>query len=122
MLAEAGFAVAEASNGMAALRHATVAAPQIVLIGQRLPEIPPADVVHSLRTDPRTQHAAVVQLGLGPDLFDSDARIGVPCSLVELRATIVSALEGRQAKLQPRVLPVVAPAPMRSVSASVWGA
>jgi DNA-binding response OmpR family regulator len=53
MLRHSGFAVAEASNGMAALRVADADPPHIVLIGLDLPEISPADVAHTLRSDPR---------------------------------------------------------------------
>ena len=62
MLGAAGFAVDEASNGMAALRSAAADPPQIVLIGQDLPEISADDVVLTLSRDPRTRHAAVVQV------------------------------------------------------------
>ena len=73
---------------MAALRHATVAAPQIVLIGQRLP----GDPASGRRAFVADRSAHATRRGCpawpGPDLFDSDARIDTPCNPVELLATI----------------------------------
>jgi DNA-binding response OmpR family regulator len=88
MLAEAGFKVAEASNGMSALRMALDAQPQIVVIGRGLPEISAADVMRSLNSDHRMRHTAVVQ-------------VENPCNAIELLATVVSALEARH-ELQHR--------------------
>jgi CheY-like chemotaxis protein len=81
-LSEAGFAVEQASNGMAALRVAAADPPQIVLIGQDLPEVTPEEVVHTLRRDPRLRHTAVLQVR------DFANRI-------ELLATVLNALEAR---------------------------
>ena len=83
MLGEAGFTVDEASNGMAALRSAAADPPQIVLIGQDLPEISAADVVLTLRTDPRTRHTAVVQVR---DFANP----------IELLAAVLSSLQARR--------------------------
>jgi len=82
MLGDAGFAVDEASNGMAALRIAAADPPQIVLIGTDLPEISAADVVDALRCDPRTRHTAVVQV----------REFANP---IELLAAVLSSLEAR---------------------------
>jgi CheY-like chemotaxis protein len=82
VLSEAGFAVEQASNGMAALRVAAADPPQIVLIGHDLPEISTADVMHTLRRDPRMRHTAVVQV----------RNFANP---VELLATVLNALEAR---------------------------
>jgi CheY-like chemotaxis protein len=82
MLGEAGFAVEQASNGMAALRIAAADPPHIVLIADDLPEICATDVVHTLRSDPRTRHAAVVQVR---DF----------ASPIELLAAVLRSLEAR---------------------------
>jgi DNA-binding response OmpR family regulator len=109
MLTEAGFEVAEASNGMSALRMALEAPPQIVVIGRGLPEISAADVIRSLRSDHRMRHAAVVQ-------------VENPCNAIELLATVVSALEARHADRSSRPVPQAEVAvPIRSVSAAAWG-
>jgi DNA-binding NarL/FixJ family response regulator len=103
MLAEAGFKVAEASNGMSALRMALEAQPQIVVICRGLPEISAADVIGSLHSDHRMRHSAVVQ-------------VENPCNAIELLATVVSALEARHTERQAEVA-----VPMRSVKAAAWG-
>jgi response regulator RpfG family c-di-GMP phosphodiesterase len=82
VLAEAGFAVAEASNGMSALRLAQTAPPHIVVIGAALAEISAADLISDLHTDLRTRYTAVVQLE-------------TPCNSIELLTTVVDALEAR---------------------------
>src|SRR2546422_10068315 len=111
ILVEAGFAVAEASNGMAVLRGAAVDPPRIVLLGSALPEISTADVVRALRNDPRMRHTAVVEV----------RNLANP---IELLATVLRALharnEGRvherpqtgtrQAIPVSRVAPTLAPA------------
>ncbi len=103
MLAEAGFEVAEASNGMSALRMALEAQPQIVVIGRGLPEISAADVMRTLHSDHRMRHTAVVQ-------------VVNPCNAIELLATVVSALEARHTERQAEVA-----VPTRSVRAAPWG-
>jgi DNA-binding response OmpR family regulator len=95
MLGEAGFAVEEASNGMSALRSAAAAPPQIVLIGSGLPEVAAADVLHTLRADPRTRNTAVVQIGAFDCQLDADGWLDLPCRPVELLASVVNALAAR---------------------------
>jgi CheY-like chemotaxis protein len=90
MLAEAGFAVSEASNGMAALRMALADQPQIVVIGRSLPEVSAADVIRGLKSDHRTRHTAVVE-------------VEKPSNAIELLATVVDALEARHVDLRRRV-------------------
>jgi CheY-like chemotaxis protein len=106
MLTEAGFAVHEATNGMAAVRTAAQIQPQIVILGPALPEIDAADVKQAVRNDPRTRHTAVVET--------DGAR-----NPIELLALVVNALDERhQVRTQ-----LDEAAPMRSVSASacaVW--
>ena len=82
MLSEAGFAVEGASNGMAALRCAAADPPHIVLVGLDLPEISAAEVVDTLRSDPRMRHTAVVQIR---DFANP----------IELLATVLNTLEAR---------------------------
>jgi DNA-binding response OmpR family regulator len=108
MLGEAGFAVEEASNGMSALRSAAAAPPQIVLIGSGLPEVAAADVLHTLRADPRTRNTAVVQIGASDGRLDVDGWLDLPCRPIELLASVLNALEARH---------VDHAAPIQSVSA-----
>ena len=115
ILEDAGFAVQQASNGVAALRIAGRDTPEVVVIARDLAELSPADVASSLRADPRTRHAAlVVEVGTeaaaGPA---TDASVGEVSNPVELLEALLTALEARQADS--------ATAPMRSVSASAWG-
>jgi CheY-like chemotaxis protein len=99
-LSEAGFAVEQASNGMAALRSASADPPQIVLIAHDLPEITTVEVIHTLRHDPRMQRTALVQVrataygGIG---LDVDGRLDLPCKPIDLLATLLNALEARGA-------------------------
>jgi DNA-binding response OmpR family regulator len=105
VLSEAGFGVEQASNGVSALRIAAASVPHLVLVGGDLPEISTADVVRSLRSNPRTRHAAVVELRTGAgstametgggEALDLDGRLDFPCNAVELLATVVNALETR---------------------------
>jgi DNA-binding response OmpR family regulator len=100
MLSEAGFAVEQASNGMAALRIAAADPPAIVLIAHDLPEITTFEVIHTLRHDPRMQRIALVHVqdtpngGIG---LDVDGLLELPCKPVELLATLLRALEARGA-------------------------
>jgi CheY-like chemotaxis protein len=82
VLSEAGFAVDQASNGLAALRMAAADPPHIVLLGRDLPEITSAEVVRSLRSDPRTRRTAVFEV----------RNLANP---IELLATVLDALEAR---------------------------
>jgi CheY-like chemotaxis protein len=105
VLRETGFGIHEASNGMSALRMAAEASPQIVLIGQQLPEISVVEVVRTLRADRRTRHAAVVQCqtdrqaSLITPGVDVDGRLHLPCSPIDLLATLVNALEARRSEV-----------------------
>jgi DNA-binding NtrC family response regulator len=101
-LEEAGFTVQQASNGVSALRIVGRDVPQIVVIGEDLSELSAADLANSIQSDPRTRHAALVEVG-------SDGA----STPVELLAAVVSALESRYA--DPAAMPT------RSVSASPWG-
>jgi CheY-like chemotaxis protein len=86
-LAEAGFAIHEATNGMAAVRAAARVQPHVVLLGAALPEIGAADVLRAVRSDPQTRHTAVVE-------------IGAPGSAIELLSIVVEALGARHDELQ----------------------
>ena len=113
ILEEAGFAVEQASNGVSALRLAERGAPHVVLIGQDLPEISPLEVASTLRSDPRTRHAALVEVGSRGMRLALDASLAEAGHPVEVLAAVVMALEVRQGD--------PAAAPMRSVSTSPWG-
>jgi CheY-like chemotaxis protein len=126
MLAEAGFDVEQASNGVTALRIAAIAQPHIVLLRHNLPEVGAVDVLASLKADPRTRHCAVVQLqeaGHTECSLAVDGSLELPCQPVELLAAVIDALETRQATRRSAVerQPDVA-VPMRSVSAPARGA
>ncbi len=126
MLDDAGFCVEQASNGVAAVRIAEVAQPQIVLLRHNLPEIGAVDVLHMLRGDRRTRHCAVLQVQDGnfaDDELDSDGLLNLPCHPVDLLATVIDALESRRAlRMTVGLNQVEVAAPMRSVSASTRGA
>ena len=62
LLASAGFGVAEASNGMTALRLAAQARPDVVVLGTRLPELEANDVRAALKADPATRGIGVFVL------------------------------------------------------------
>ena len=125
MLHEAGFGVTQASNGVAALRIAQIAQPQIVLLRHNLPEIGAIEVLATLRSDPRMRRCAVVQLQERGDAaggLDVDGCLDLPCESGGLLAAVIDALEAQAAtrvsaaRHQPE-----AGAPIRSVSASAWG-
>jgi CheY-like chemotaxis protein len=129
MLDGAGFSVAQASNGVSALRIADIEQPHIILLGHNLPEIGAADVLHSLKRDPRTRHCAVVQLESrertdGNRLnLDVDGHLTLPCQPIALLAEVMRALEARRharASVNRRQAEVVVP--IRSVSAAARGA
>ena len=62
VLAGAGFGVAEASNGMTALRLAAQMRPDVVVLGTALPELAAHDVRTALRADPETRRIGVFVL------------------------------------------------------------
>src|SRR3989442_9346945 len=126
MLDNAGFRVEQASNGVSALRIAETSLPQIVLLRHNLPELGAADVLHLLRADRRTRHCAVLQLqdGAIADVeLASDGLLSLPCQPIQLLATVVDALQTRNA-VRGSVAESQAEVgvPMRSVSASTRGA
>jgi CheY-like chemotaxis protein len=106
-----GAEVREASNGMTALRLATLHSPHVVILGLALPELGGQELVHELRSQPRTRDAAVIGLG---GLTDVDATLQQPYRPVDVLASVVEALEARRQAL-------AAAAPIRSVIASPRG-
>ena len=70
-----------AKRGELALGGALAEPPDVVVVGHDLPEISSADVLLTLRTDPRARSTALVE-------WDP------LCSAIQLVATIVNALEG----------------------------
>jgi DNA-binding response OmpR family regulator len=128
-LGEAGFAVREASNGMSALRSAVAAPPHVVVVGPQLSEIATAEVVRSLRSDPRTRNTALILIGDEDAALEVDASIKLPCNPIELLASVMRALQeqARDASARHRIVPLRAPmsalqaemaTPIRSVLAS----
>jgi CheY-like chemotaxis protein len=133
VLGDAGFAVCEASNGMSALRSAQATPPRVAFVGARLSEVDTAEVLRSLRADPRTRHTALILVGRADATLHADARIELPCSALQLLASVMQALSPRRSgaarRAHRRVLPARTPrvaarqadaaAPMRSVLASI---
>jgi len=109
-LEAAGVHASTASNGMTALRQALVTLPHVVILGSQLPELSGRELMHELRADPRTEHAAVVGVH---DVPAADAALELPCTALSVLAATVEALEARRQAL--------AAAPMRSVIASPRG-
>ena len=110
-LEHVGATVAEASNGASAMRKAVADPPHLVILGPELPEIGVVDVIDGMRSDPRTRHTAII--GVHGDA-EFDASLSVPFGSVDVLAAVVEALEVRRQAL--------AGTPMRSVSASAFGA
>jgi CheY-like chemotaxis protein len=95
-LDELGVSVAEASNGVTALRRALADAPHVVIVGSALPELGAPELMHGLRSDPRTRHTALVALS---NVRDGDADLQLPCTPHDLLASVVYALEVRSQAL-----------------------
>jgi DNA-binding response OmpR family regulator len=110
-LDDSGIRCGEASNGVTGMRKALADAPHVVILGSALPELSTPELMLGLRTDPRTCHAAIVGVD---DVVDADACLRLPCSSVEVLATLVEALEVRR---QAAVA-----APTRSVTGAPVGA
>jgi CheY-like chemotaxis protein len=106
-LSELGVSVAEASNGVSALRRALANAPHVVIVGPRLPELGALELMAGLRCDPRTRHTAVVGLST---VMDGDAELQLPCTARDLLVSVANALETRRQ--------TVAAVPVRSAIAS----
>lgn len=133
VLGEAGFAVSEVSNGVSALRSAQATPPRVAFVGARLSEVGTAEVLRSLRADARTRHTALILIGRADAALVADARLELPCSALEVLASVMQALSpespGATRRTHRRVLPVRTPraaarqgdaaAPMRSVLASI---
>lgn len=62
MLSQAGYAVAEASNGMSALRLARRDLPDLLVLDAALAEIPGGEVVEALQADTHTRDIDTVLL------------------------------------------------------------
>jgi CheY-like chemotaxis protein len=92
-LDELGVSVAEASNGVTALRRALADAPHVVIVGSQLPEMDAPELLTGLRADPRTRHTAVVGLS---SVSEGDAQLQLPCSPRDVLASVASALEARR--------------------------
>jgi len=58
-LSHAGFRVAEASNGLAALRLVEQAPPDVVVLGAELSELASSEVRSAIKSDPRTRGIGV---------------------------------------------------------------
>jgi DNA-binding response OmpR family regulator len=80
----AGYEVRDASNGFSGLRHARAAPPDLIVLGEALPEIPPLDVRRQLDIDPSTRTIPVITVRTGSQN---------PCG--SLSAEIRPALEAR---------------------------
>lgn len=107
-LNESGVQVRHASNGMTALRLALASAPHVMLLGSALPELSTTELIGTLRSEARTSQTAIVGL---PEVRGADAELRLPCTSLEVLATLVEALESRRQAV----------APIRSVIASPRG-
>jgi CheY-like chemotaxis protein len=65
MLSQAGYSVAEASNGMSALRLARRDLPDLLVLDVALPEIAGDEVVEALQSDARTRGIEAVLVPSG---------------------------------------------------------
>jgi two-component system chemotaxis response regulator CheY len=109
-LRELGVQVAQASNGMTALRSAQAEPAHVMFVGAALPELSAPELMHAVRSDPRTRHTAFVGI---QELADADASLAPPCAPLSVLSTVVEALEVRRQ--------AVVATPIRSVIASPRG-
>jgi CheY-like chemotaxis protein len=107
-LRELGVQVAEASNGMTALRRAEAEPPHVAFLGPALPELSAPELAAAIRSNSR--HTAVVGLH---SLVGADAGLPAEFTPLNLLATMLQALEVRRQ--------AVVATPIRSVIASPRG-
>jgi DNA-binding response OmpR family regulator len=111
-LSDVGLNVAQASNGMTALRRAQAETPHVLIVGSGLPELSAPELVRSLRSDSRTRQVAIV--GVHNEV-GADATLQLPCTSFDVLSTVVEALEESRRQAG-------AATPIQSVSASARGA
>jgi DNA-binding response OmpR family regulator len=61
-LAAHGFQITEASNGSTALRLAVQSRPDLIVLGQHLAELPAADLIQALRSEPTMSRTGIFVL------------------------------------------------------------
>ena len=91
VLARAGFRVAEASNGTAALRMAAQTRPQVVVLGAHLSELAAGEVRSALKADPETRTIGVFVV--------AERALSASCGAVAVCRT---ACRGARRLLRPR--------------------
>lgn len=104
-LAQAGFRVAQAHNGLQALERATDLLPAVIVTDLNIPGIDGYELTRRLRSDPRTSGIPILAVtGYGPftqdpsraDRAGCDAILSKPCSPEDLESTVRTLIEGSQ--------------------------
>ena len=85
LLEECGYAVAAAATGADALRLASEASPDLVLLDLGLPDLTGLDVVRRLKADPATRRIPVVALTGRDDDADREALLAAGCAAYLLK-------------------------------------
>jgi CheY-like chemotaxis protein len=94
----AGYDVAEAGNGAAALELAKGAPPDLVVTDVMMPVMDGVELIEHLRADPATHEIPIVAVSGDPHLVtDADAILGKPTladQVVAVAATLLAADKG----------------------------
>jgi two-component system cell cycle response regulator DivK len=102
-LAQAGFRVAEAHNGLQALERALDLIPAVIVTDLNIPGIDGYELTRRLRSDPRTSGIPILAVtGYAPftqdpsraDRAGCDAILSKPCSPEDLESTVKILIEG----------------------------
>ena len=91
VLSKEGFDVAVATDGIAGLRAAADATPDVVLVDSTMPGMAGAEVVAALRADPATTSVPVVMMSAdrtAAQQTDADAELPKPFAPADLVATV----------------------------------
>jgi CheY-like chemotaxis protein len=78
-LVHAGFRVAEASNGLAALRLVAQARPDVVVLGPQLSELASSEVRSAIKADPSTRAIGVFLVRAARPVVSAVAAYGTVC-------------------------------------------
>ena len=99
ILERAGYEVAEAPHGAAALARAQQSRPDLVLTDLMMPVMTGRELIERLRADPETAGIPIVVVSANPNapVPEADARIGKPFDTDKLLETIHSLTENEAA-------------------------